>query len=330
MTLSSLSHSLPADRVVTVFGGSGFLGRHVVRELAAQGWRIRVAVRRPDLAAFLQPLGTVGQIQAIQANLRFPDSVHAAVKGAHAVINLVGVLHGSGQQSFQNIHYSGAQVIARAAAAAGVAQLVHISALGADAESASAYARTKALGEQTVLEHFPRAIILRPSVVFGPEDDFFNRFAAMARISLALPLIGGGDTRFEPVFVGDVAKMAVKGGNGELKAGTTYELGGNQTLTFKDIMEFVLKITERKRLLLPLPFFAARLFATLAQLIPGKPLTPDQVILLEKDNVVSQNARDEHRTLGGCGIEATALESMVPEYLYRFRKTGQFKRPVAG
>jgi uncharacterized protein YbjT (DUF2867 family) len=316
------------DRLVTIYGGSGFVGRHVVRALAMGGWRIRVAVRRPDLAYHLQPLGMVGQIHAVQANLRFPDSVARAAEGAEAVVNLVGILYETGRQRFQTVQAEGAGAVARAAAAAG-ARLVHISAIGADASSRSAYARSKAAGEAAARAAVPQAVILRPSIVFGPEDDFFNRFAAMARFSPALPLIGGGGTRFQPVFVGDVAAAVAMSLEGRACAGVTYELGGPAVKTFRELMQLMLREIGRKRLLVPLPFAIARLQAFFLEFLPKPLLTRDQVRLLERDNVVSEAAEREGRTLKGLGITPTALETVLPAYLWRFRKAGQFSRSAA-
>jgi uncharacterized protein YbjT (DUF2867 family) len=313
------------DRLVTVFGGSGFLGRHVVRALARRDYRIRVAVRRPDLAGHLQPLGRVGQIHAVQANVRYPDSVTGAVRHAEVVINLVGILYERGARTFQAVHVEGADAVARAAAAAG-ARMIHVSAIGADANSPSDYARTKAAGEAAVRAVVPAATIFRPSILFGPEDDFFNRFATMARLSPVLPLVGGGHTRFQPVFVGDVAEAIARTVDGEAAAGTTYELGGPEVKTFRELMEFVLKTTGRRRLLLPLPFALASLQAMFLQLLPKPLLTPDQVKLLQVDNVVSPDAERARRTLPALGIEPTTIEAIVPTYLWRFRKHGQFEK----
>jgi NADH dehydrogenase len=316
------------DTLVTVFGGSGFIGRHLVRALARREFRIRVAVRRPDLAGHLQPLGRVGQIQAVQANLRYPDSVEAAVRDAAVVVNLVGVLFERGRQSFAALQAEGAATVARAAAAEG-ARLIHGSALGADPESPSLYARSKAEGEAAVLATSPDAVVFRPSVVFGPEDDFFNRFAALARLSPILPLIGGGAGRFQPVFVGDVAEAIARAVEGQARPGTTYELGGPDVKTFRELMQFVLATTERRRLLVPLPFGLAKLAATFLQFLPKPPLTPDQVELLRRDNVVSDEAARDGRTLQGLGIEPTGMAAIVPSYLWRFRKTGEFSRRAA-
>jgi uncharacterized protein YbjT (DUF2867 family) len=318
---------IPAETLVTVFGGSGFLGRHLVRALAREGYRVRPAVRRPDLAGHLQPLGRVGQIHAVQANVRYPASVEAAVRGADVVINLVAILFERGKQRFEAVQAEGAHAVAQAAAAEG-ARLIHVSALGAAPDSPSLYGRTKAAGEAAVLGTVPDATIFRPSIMFGPEDDFFNRFAAMARMSPALPLIGGGETKFQPVFVGDVAQAITRAVGGRAKGGTIYELGGPEVKSFRALMEYILAITERRRLLLPLPFGLAKLQATFLQLLPTPLLTPDQVESLRVDNIVSQAALAEGRTLEALGINPSALEAIVPSYLWRFRKTGQFRGRV--
>jgi uncharacterized protein YbjT (DUF2867 family) len=315
---------IPLETLVTVFGGSGFLGRHVVRALAKAGYRVRVAVRRPDLAGFLQPLGRVGQIHAVQANLRYPASVEAAARDADVVINLVGILFERGKQRFDAVQAFGAEAVALAAAAVG-ARLVHVSAIGANEHSASRYARSKAMGEKLVLAAVPSATILRPSVLFGQEDDFFNKFAAIARLSPALPLIGGGHTRFQPVFAGDVARAVVAAIEGRVEEGKTYELGGPEVRTFKQLMQFMLAIIERKRLLVPIPFALAKLQASLLQLMPTPLLTPDQVELLRGDSIVSDAAMREGRTLAALGIDPVAMETVVPSYLWRYRKTGQYQ-----
>lgn len=332
---------VPKGRLAVVFGGGGFLGRYVVRSLAEQGWRVRVACRRPHLAGHLQPLGRVGQIHAVQANLRFPDSVSAAVRGADAVVNLVGILAEGGRQNFEAVHTFGARIVAREAKAAGVSSLVHVSAIGADANSDSVYARTKAAGEAAVREHFPQAVIARPSILFGPEDGFFNRFAAIARIAPALPLIGGGDTKFQPVYAADVGQAivnaivnAIEGG----KSGVTYEFGGPHVATFRELLEFILRETDRKRMLLPLPFPAARGVALGTEianklsfgLLPAMMLlTRDQVALLQHDNVVSDAARAEGRTIEALGVTPDSYESIVPGYLWRYRAAGQFGHKAA-
>ena len=326
MTIAEVRRPV-GDKLVTVFGGSGFIGRHVVRALARDGWRVRVAVRRPDLAGHLQPLGGVGQIVAVQANVRFPESVAQAVQGADAVVNLVGILSESGKQSFDAVQARAPGVVAEAARAAGVARFVQMSAIGADRASRGLYGRSKAAGEEAVLAVYPDAVILRPSVVFGPEDQFFNRFAAMARMSPALPLVGGGRTLFQPVFVGDVAEVVALAGSGAVPGGPqAYELGGPETLSFKDILRYVLKTTCRRRLLAPLPFGLARMAGRVLQILPNAPLTADQVAMLETDNVVSQEARAAGRTLEGLGIVPTPFDAVAPSYLWRFRRAGQFER----
>jgi len=317
--------AIPLETLVTVFGGSGFLGRHVVRALAKLGYRIRVAVRRPDLAGYLQPLGRVGQIHAVQANLRYPASVEAAARGADVVINLVGILFERGRQTFDAVQGSGAEAVALAAAAFG-ARMIHVSAIGADEHAASHYARSKAAGEEFVVAAVPSATILRPSVLFGPEDDFFNKFAAIARVSPALPLVGGGHTRFQPVFAGDVAAAVVAAIEGRAGEGKTYELGGPEVKSFKELMQFMLAVIERKRALIPIPFALARMQASLLQLMPKPLLTRDQVELLKRDSVVSDAATGENRTLRGLGIEPTSVQAIVPSYLWRFRRTGQYQR----
>lgn len=321
----------PASQLVTVFGGSGFLGRHVVRALAKRGYRIRVAVRRPDLAQFLQPLGRVGQIVAVQANLRDPASVARAVEHADVVINLVGILQESGNQRFQRLQAEGPGVIARAAAAIG-ARMVHVSAIGADAGSPSAYARSKAAGEAGVLAARPDAVIVRPSIIFGHGDSFFNRFAALVGLLPVLPL-AGAETRMQPVFVGDVAEVIALAVDGKARPGTTYELGGPEILTLRQLVEYTLQVTMRRRLVLPIPAPAARLQAwaletvdalTLGLLPDSLKLTRDQVLLLARDNVVSEAAKAEGRSFEAFGIVPTAIEAVVPGYLWRFRKAGQF------
>jgi uncharacterized protein YbjT (DUF2867 family) len=312
------------ETLVTVFGGSGFLGRHVVRALANRGYRIRVAVRRPGLAGYLQPMGRVGQIHAVQANLRYPDSVAAALRDADVAVNLVGLMLQRGRQRFDTLMAEGAETVAKAASAIG-APLVHVSSLSADPNSTSHYARAKAEGEERVRAAQSAAIIVRPSVIFGPEDDFFNRFGAMSRLSPALPLVGGGHTRMQPVFAGDVAAGVAKAVDGDLKPGTTYEFGGPDVQTFRELMEFVLATVGRRRLLLPIPFGVMKVQAAVLQVLPNPPITPDQVELLRHDNVVSDDAKRAGRTLEGLGIIPESIEAVVPSYLWRFRKTGQFQ-----
>jgi NADH dehydrogenase len=309
--------------LVTVFGGSGFLGRYVVRALADAGHRIRVGVRYPNLANYLPPMGHVGQIQIVRTNVRHGDQVALALRGAKAAINLVGVLYESGRQKFQSLHAEAAGTIATAARREGLQSLVHVSAIGASAQSQSLYASSKSEGEARVREAFPAATILRPSIVFGPEDDFFNRFAALARLSPVLPLIGGGHTRFQPVYVCDVAEAVLRCMSEPETLGRTYELGGPNIYTFKELMQLVLAETHRRRLLMPIPFSIAMLNASILGLMPKPMLTRDQVRLLRQDNVVSPNAR----TLADLDIEPDAVEAIIPNYLWRFRREGQFEAP---
>jgi uncharacterized protein YbjT (DUF2867 family) len=322
----------PASQLVTVFGGSGFLGRHVVRALARRGYRVRAAVRRPDLAGFLQPLGIVGQVTAVQANLRYPDSVAAAVRGADAVINLVGIMQEKGRQNFSSVQAQGARSVAQACVNFGVDRLIQVSALGAGADSKSTYARSKAEGEAAVQALVKQAVLLRPSVMFGPEDTFFNRFASLVRMLPVLPL-AGADTRFQPVFVGDAAEAIARAVDGKVEGGKVYELGGPQVKTLRELVDYVCEVTGRKRLIAPMPFGLARLQAQVLEiadmltlgLMPNELiLTRDQVSLLESDNVVSSTAETEGRTLSGLGIAPVSFEAEVPGYLWRFRKAGQF------
>jgi NADH dehydrogenase len=315
-----------ADKgLVTVFGGSGFLGRHVVRELLRRRWRVRAAVRRPDLAGHLQPLGMVGWVQPVQANLRYRWSVDRAVVDADAVVNLVAILAESGRQRFNAVHAFGARAVAEAARGAGVSRLVHVSAIGADANSASDYARTKAAGEAAVFETIPDAVVFRPSIMFGPEDHFFNRFAAMARYLPAFPLFGGGHTKFQPAFVGDVASAIADAVEGKVRRGMIYELGGPEVKTFRECLELMLATIERRRLLVPVPWWLATGAATVLQYLPAPLITVDQVRQLRVDNVVSEAAVRDGRTFAGIGVEPTSLEAILPSYLYRFRATGQFE-----
>ena len=313
------------DRLLTIFGGSGFVGRHLVRALCKRGYRIRVAVRRPDLAGHLQPLGRVGQIHAVQANLRDAGSVEAALRDADAAVNLVGIMYERGRQRFAEVQSAGAERVAAGAATRGI-PLVHMSAIGADPDSASRYATAKAEGERLVLAEKPDAVIMRPSIIFGPEDAFFNRFASMARISPALPLIGGGATRFQPVFVGDVALAFAEALDGKARPGAIYELGGPEIRSFKELMQSMLGIIGRKRLLLPIPFPIAKLQAAVLGILPKPPLTTDQVELLKGDNMVSEPAIRERRTLEAFGIKPTLMEAVLPSYLWRYRKAGQYSK----
>lgn len=314
----------PIDTLVTVFGGSGFIGRHVVRELARRDYRIRVAVRRPELAGHLQPLGRVGQIHAVQANLRYPASIAAAMKDSSVAVNLVGILTETAAQRFDGVQNDGAAAIADAARAVG-ARMVQVSAIGADSESQSRYARSKAGGDAAVLATIPEAVVLRPSIVFGPEDQFTNRFAALARMSPALPLVGA-ETRMQPVYVGDVAQAVGLAVAGDALPGRIYDLGGPEVMTFREIVELILRVIERKRILLPLPFSLAKMQASILQFAPGPlKLTPDQVVLLRGDNVVSSEAKKNGLTLEGLGITPDSMEAITPQYLWRFRATGQFQ-----
>jgi NADH dehydrogenase len=310
------------NQLVTIFGGSGFVGRHTVRALARAGYRIKVATRHPNRAFFLRPLGSVGQIDFVKCDVADADSVARALSGAQAVVNLTGILFQSGQ-TFEEVQADGAANIAKASAAAGVGALVHVSAIGADAESNSDYAMTKAKGEASVREAFPRAVILRPSIIFGPEDGFFNKFAQMARFFPALPLIGGGRTRFQPVFVGDVAQAIVAGLSRQ--DGRTYELGGPNTYSFKELLQLILRETGRKRALVPVPFSIAFLQAAFLQLLPTPLLTIDQVKLLKKDNVVSATACN----LADLGITPTSVEAVIPSYLWRYRAKGEYAQSQA-
>lgn len=316
------------NEMITVFGASGFIGRYVVRRLAKAGYRVRAATRRPHLAHELKPMGVVGQVQLVQANLRNEDSIRRAVDGADAVINLVGILAQGGKQTFESLQAEGAGLVARCAAEAGVKKFVHISAIGADADSDSAYARTKALGEQAVREAIAEAVILRPSIVFGSEDGFFNKFADMARFAPALPLIGGGKTRFQPVYVDNVAECAMQAIESDRFASQTFELGGPATYSCKELMEFILTTIRRKRFLAPVPFLAATGLGVLGQILGSLPfvqpfLTVDQVKLLKHDNVVGQTDEDLG-TIEAFDVELETIEAIVPTYLVRYRKGGQF------
>ncbi|SOC44336.1 NADH dehydrogenase [Rhizobium subbaraonis] len=324
MTLSNLPPQ------VTVFGGSGFVGRHVVRALARRGYRIRVAVRRPDLAGFLQPIGGLGQISFVQTNLRYRDSIDRAVHDADHVVNCVGILFEKGRQRFDALQDFGARAVAEAARARG-ATLTHISAIGADANSASDYARSKGRGELGIREVLPEAVILRPSIVFGPEDGFFNKFANMSRFAPVLPLIGGGHTKFQPVYVADVAEAVARSVDGHATRGATYELGGPEILTFRQCLELMLDVIDRKRPFVSLPFGIASMIGSFASLVPfvEPPLTPDQVRLLRSDNIVSDEAKKEGRTLQALGIAPVLAEAILPSYLVRYRPQGQFTRGTA-
>lgn len=312
-------------KLVTVFGGAGFIGRHVVQALTKRGYRVRVACRKPNSTKHLQTLGNVGQIHAVQANLRYRWSIDQAVDGADHVINLVGILAESGRQSFEAIQNFGARAVAEATRAAG-AKLTQASAIGADPESPSLYARTKAAGESAAFGIVKDAVVIRPSIVFGPEDKFFNRFAEMARFSPFMPLIGGGETRFQPVYVGDVAEAYARTVDGTVGTGRVYELGGPEILTFRQCMEEMLDIIDRKRLLVGVPWSLARLQGRILGALPGQLLTEDQVELLAVDNVVSADAVRERRTLEGLDIPRHSIQAILPEYLWRYRPAGQFTR----
>ncbi|MEX2644041.1 MAG: complex I NDUFA9 subunit family protein [Acetobacterales bacterium] len=326
-----------ARRLVTVFGGSGFIGRYVVQRLARTGATVRVATRSPQRAHFLRPMGNVGQIVPTATRIEDADSVARAVQGADSVVNLVGILHESGRRTFEAVHVRGPESVAAAATSAGVQRLVHVSALGADANSPSAYARSKALGEDALLQNFPNATVLRPSVVFGPEDSFLNLFAGMARYLPALPVFGcpaprlnpggrpfidfygHGGTRFQPVYVGDVADAAMAGLTQREAPGKVFELGGPRTYSFKELMEFVLAQTQRRRLLVPVPFWLAHVQAAFLELLPSPLLTRDQVRQLRFDNVVT----GQRPQLPELGIAPTPLEAVAPEYLATYRKGGK-------
>jgi uncharacterized protein YbjT (DUF2867 family) len=312
--------------LVAVFGGSGFLGRYVVRALGEAGFRIRVGVRRPNLGNYLVPMGRVGQIQLVKANITNAEQVQSVISGADAVINLVGILRQSGRQRFARIHRDAPAELAKAAMNAGASAFVHVSALGASQNSPSLYARTKAEGELRVREAFPAATIFRPSLLFGPEDNFFNRFAGMTRFSPFLPLIGGGKTRFQPVHVGDAAAaIQTAVADAASARGRTYELCGPTVYTFRELMEFILRESCRERVLLPIPFGIASFGASIANLSPWPPITPDQVKLLKSDNVMTKGALG----LGDLGIEPDSVEAVVPTYLWRFRPQGQFQPAIS-
>ena len=309
-----------AIKTATIFGASGFVGRHLVGRLAKTGAVIRAVVRHPVRAGFLKPMGDVGQIVPVGLDIGRDGDIAAAVDGADLVVNLVGILYEGGRQRFRNVHAEGAARIARAARSAGVESLVHVSAIGADPHAASLYARSKAEGEAAMRTEFPGATILRPSIMFGPEDHFFNRFATLARFAPALPLIGGGHTKFQPVYVGDVAEAIMVALLQPQAKGKLFELGGPRIYSFRDLMELTLRETGRDRLLVNLPFGLAKLEAAFLELLPVPPLTRDQVELLKHDNVVAQGAA----TLADLGIAPTAVESILPAYLDRFRAGGRF------
>lgn len=315
------------SKLVTIYGGSGFVGRYIARRMAKAGWRVRVAVRRPNEALFVRPYGVPGQVEPVLCNIRDEASVRSAMAGADAVVNCVGILNRSGRNTFDAVQAEGAGRVARMAAESGVPHLVQISSIGADAGSDSDYSRTKADGEAAVRAAFPGAVILRPSIIFGPEDGFFNRFASMARFGPVLPVVGAG-TRFQPVYVDDVARAAVMGAMGEAPAGT-YELGGPDVETFRQLMQRMLGIVRRRRLVIGIPFWLARVMgfgfdmvqAVTLGLIENKMITRDQVRNLARDNVVSADAKG----FADLGITPTAMEAVLPEYLWRYRPSGQFE-----
>ena len=326
-----------AGKLAVVFGGSGFIGRNVVRELAKRGWRVRVAVRRPHHALFLRPMGAVGQIQLAQANVRYRGSIAEALKGADAVVNLVGLLHQEGDQKFDTVQAGGAAAIAQLAAAEGVTNFVHVSAIGADADSDSLYARSKGLGEKAVRDSMPSATIIRPSVVFGTEDKFFNKFAAMLSMTppfLPVPILfGGGQTKFQPVYVDDVADAICGALETPAAAGRTYEIGGPRVYTFKELLELVLKETGRKRILLPVPFALAPVIGFAGEMVGlapffEPPVTRDQIRLMKHDNVVGAGG-ETVGVIGDFGIAPVTVEAVLPTYMVRFRKYGQFAEVTA-
>ncbi|MES2665504.1 MAG: complex I NDUFA9 subunit family protein [Pseudomonadota bacterium] len=314
------------SKLVTIYGGSGFVGRYIARRMAKQGWRVRVAVRHPNDAIFVKPYGVVGQVEPVLCNIRDDASVRRVMQGADAVVNCVGILNRSGKNTFDSVQADGAGRIARIAADLGVGQLVHLSAIGADAASNSDYARTKAAGEAAVLAAYPAAVILRPSIIFGNEDGFFNRFASMARLGPILPVVGAS-TRFQPVYVDDVAQAAVQGILGQAAPGV-YELGGPDVETFRGLMQRMLRVIQRRKLVVGIPFLVARIMAGLLDfvqfatggLISNGMITRDQVRNLRRDNVVAPGARG----LVDLGIVPTAMDGVLPEYLWCFRPSGQY------
>ncbi len=312
------------SKLVTIFGGSGFVGRYIALRLAKEGWRVRVAVRNPEQAGFVRPYGVVGQVEPVFCNIRDDASVAAVTQGADAVVNCVGVLAETGKNTFEAVQAEGAARVARIAAGMGIDRMVHISAIGADADADSEYAKTKAQGEAGVLEHMPNAMILRPSIVFGAEDEFFNRFAGMSRFGPILPVVGA-DTKFQPVHVDDVAAAAVKGVNGD--ASGVFELGGPEVKTFRELMQDMLAVVRRRRLILNVPFFVAKIMASLFGIgqfltagIVKAPITKDQVINLAVDNVVSDDAQG----FDALGIRPATMATILPDYLWRFRPSGQY------
>ncbi|MEP5154524.1 complex I NDUFA9 subunit family protein [Planktotalea sp.] len=313
------------SKLVTIYGGSGFLGRYIARRMAKEGWRVRVATRRPNEAMFVKPYGTVGQVEPVLCNIRNEASVAAAMQGADAVVNCVGTFDIGGKNNFEAVQANGAARVAKLASGAGIQTMVHISAIGADENAESVYAQTKAHGEASVLEHMPNATILRPSVIFGAEDQFFNRFASLSRLGPILPVIGA-NTKFQPVHVDDVAAAAVKGVLGEAQG--TYELGGPDAMTFRELMQMMLGVIQRRKLILNIPFPIARIMGfvfDMVQIVSGGLIknpaaTRDQIKSLRVDNVVGEDAQ----TLADLGIRPVAMEAVLPDYLWRFRPSGQY------
>ena len=312
-------------KLVTIIGGSGFVGRYVVRLLAKKGWRIKIACRNPEQAGFLQPLGNVGQVQAVRANICDARSLRAVIKGSDAIVNLAGILSQSGSQTFEDVHCEGARRIAEAAKTFEICNFVHVSALGANPRSKALYARSKALAEIKALDACPKTVILRPSVIFGEEDEFFNRFAAMARLSPFLPAIGFGHTKFAPVYVGDVARAVVAALEGRAISGATYELGGPGVYTLKELLHMTQRYSGRTPRTLPIPFAIAMLQGFFLQYLPGKVLTVDQVRMLRHDSIVSTKALKEERTFEGLGITPTPIDAIVPVYLEKFKPKGMYE-----
>lgn len=314
-------------RTVALFGGSGFVGRHIVHALAPLGWRLKIASRHPHLAGHLYPSGFPGQIACLKANVLDPKAVARVLEGCDGAVYLPGVPFERGLQTFENIHCQGLSCVAQTCRTMGITDFIHLSALLGDKNSPSRYAITKRKGEEIIQTHLPDAHILRPSVIFGPDDQFFNMLASLARWSPILPLIGGGHTLFQPVFVGDIGDMVAALLQGRGGRGKIWELGGPQILSFRQICELVLTITDRRRLLLPIPWSIAKLQAAILNLFPKPLLTPDQVTLLQENCIISQGATDEGRIFEGVGIVPRALTAIVPTYLARYRKEGQFTKP---
>ncbi|MBY6121430.1 complex I NDUFA9 subunit family protein [Mameliella alba] len=314
------------SKLVTIYGGSGFVGRYIARRMAREGWRVRVACRRPNEAIFVRPYGVVGQVEPVFCNIRDDDSVRSVMQGADAVVNCVGTFDKGGKNNFDAVQHEGAERIARIAAEEGVSRMVHVSAIGADPKGKSLYAKSKGKGEEAVLEHMPQAVILRPSVIFGPEDAFFNRFASMTRMGPVLPIVGGA-TKFQPVYVDDVAQAAVKGVLGQAEPGI-YELGGPDVMTFRELMQVMLDVIRRRRFVANIPFFAASVIGAVSDLVQSLSLglipaqiTADQVRSLRQDNVTAEGARG----FSDLGISPMSVQAVLPDYLWRFRPSGQYE-----